>query len=287
MDMSKLRDSLPAGGRTDAERDLTNDFKAAALSITKLYKSSLSASVSAWSAGYQAALSELLEKLDGPVTADDIREWARARVDAIGGGASSGEMSDEERERERERGRDERERNSVPPPVPSSKPSSKVEEAPDRTPTASGRPRVEIYTDAAQETPDEERSPFVRSPSALITARTPFSSPTPVTGPTPQPASTTKTRSRRSHPLRDTTSVNPFPIATTFAPALPVISEFPFFPASMFESTQPAQYGPGMKRRHESVDDTTAAAGRKARMRDRGSGDSMDVDSERDRKRRR
>jgi len=290
MDMSKLRDSLPAGGRTDA--DLTNDFKAAALSITKLYKSSLAASESAWSAGYQAALCELVEKLAGPgdsdepVTVDDIREWARARMDAIGPAASSGDISDEERERERERERDERERRSVPPPVRQSKPSTKIDEASERTPVANERPRVHIYTDTALETPDEERSSFIRSPTSLASTRTPFSSPTTIAVPASHPAST-KGRSRRSHALRDTTPVNSFPIAATFAPALPAISEFPFFPASIFETSQPTQYGPGAKRRHESVDDTTSAAGRKARMRDRGSGDSMDVDGERDRKRRR
>ncbi|KZT58164.1 hypothetical protein CALCODRAFT_495248 [Calocera cornea HHB12733] len=285
MDMSKLRDNLPAGGRTDAERDLTNDFKAAALSITKLYKSSLAASVSAWSAGYQAALSELLEKLDGPIAMDDIREWARTRIDAIGGGVSSGEMSDEERGRGRERERDERERRSVPPPVSSSKPSSRADDSSDRTSATNDRPRAHIYTDRVQDTTDEERPSFIHTSASLVATRTPFSSPTPVSVASSQP--TPKSRSRRSHPLRDTTPVNSFPTAVTFAPALPAVSEFPFFPASMFESAQPTQYGIGMKRRHEVVDDTTAAAGRKARMRDRGSGDSMDFDGERDRKRRR
>ncbi|EJT97147.1 hypothetical protein DACRYDRAFT_119618 [Dacryopinax primogenitus] len=286
--MSKLRDNLPAGGRLDAERDLTNDFKAAALSITKLYKSSLAASASAWSAGYQAALSELWEKfsppgdLDPPLMLEDIREWARARMDAIGAGGSNGELSDEDREKERERERDER----GLPPIPPSKPSPKPEDVPDKTAATSEPGRVQIYTDSPQANIDDERPSLIRSPTTFAPTRTPFSSPSPVSA--LNPPTSTKTRSRRSHALRDTTASNPFPAAPTFAPALPGIPEFPFFPPAIFESTQPIQYGTGMKRRHDSADETGAGvAGRKARMRERGSGDSMDIDGERDKKRRR
>ena len=69
-----------------SEKDLLETFKAAALSVTKLYKTSAAASSKARADGYQECLEDLLSfmerqklGLDGPVAA--IRQWALDRQD--------------------------------------------------------------------------------------------------------------------------------------------------------------------------------------------------------------
>ena len=73
-----------------SEKDLLETFKAAALSVTKLYKTSAAASSKARADGYQECLEDLLSfmerqklDLDGPVVA--IRQWALDRQDGRDG----------------------------------------------------------------------------------------------------------------------------------------------------------------------------------------------------------
>ncbi|CAK9786773.1 unnamed protein product [Cutaneotrichosporon oleaginosum] len=61
MDLSSLDTTLPPA-LADAERDMGDKFRAAAMSITQLYKSSLGYTKQAYQAGYSAALADVLSK---------------------------------------------------------------------------------------------------------------------------------------------------------------------------------------------------------------------------------
>ncbi|WOO83401.1 uncharacterized protein LOC62_05G006927 [Vanrija pseudolonga] len=103
MDLSALNSSLPPG-LADAERDMGGKFRAAALSITTLYKASLaSTKVSyeatklsshlqqAYQVGYSAALSDVLSKLQSDIGAGAdaadalarLMDWSEARQAAM------------------------------------------------------------------------------------------------------------------------------------------------------------------------------------------------------------
>ncbi|KIN98263.1 hypothetical protein M404DRAFT_1005401 [Pisolithus tinctorius Marx 270] len=117
-----LAKSLPGSGLEKAEKDLLNNFKAAALSITTLYRSSRNASKRAYNAGYAAACQDLMVMIQqgvsvggiAPSTSDNplsgemsigrILDWIEARVEAIKAREEE-EDEDEEREKERDRTR--------------------------------------------------------------------------------------------------------------------------------------------------------------------------------------
>ncbi|EIW75003.1 hypothetical protein CONPUDRAFT_66560 [Coniophora puteana RWD-64-598 SS2] len=137
LDLNGLAKSLPASNFEKAEKDMLNNFKAAALSITTLYKSSRHASKSAYNAGYAAACNDFLLMLQqgvssGAIPSDPphpssyssmsgsnqamdpmmehgggmgvgrIMDWVEARLEAIKARQEE-ELEDEEREKERER----------------------------------------------------------------------------------------------------------------------------------------------------------------------------------------
>lgn len=86
--MRSLNTSLPrtTTTRADPPETLLSAFKAAALSVTQLYKTAAAAETRARSEGYQDALDELLAYMDkdnlGLGTGDDakIRKWATERL---------------------------------------------------------------------------------------------------------------------------------------------------------------------------------------------------------------
>ncbi|OCF76742.1 hypothetical protein I204_02443 [Kwoniella mangroviensis CBS 8886] len=90
MDLSTLRSTLPPG-LADAERDMGDKFRAAALSITNLYKSSLGYTKQAYNVGYSAALADVLSTVqssigagqDAEQTLSRLMDWADARQAAI------------------------------------------------------------------------------------------------------------------------------------------------------------------------------------------------------------
>ncbi|KAK8846873.1 hypothetical protein IAR55_005963 [Kwoniella newhampshirensis] len=90
MDLSNLSSTLPPG-LADAERDMGDKFRAAALSITNLYKSSLSYTKQAYNAGYSSALADVLSTVqssigagqDAEQTLSRLMDWAEARQAAI------------------------------------------------------------------------------------------------------------------------------------------------------------------------------------------------------------
>ncbi|KAI6020624.1 hypothetical protein EDC04DRAFT_2901659 [Pisolithus marmoratus] len=122
LDLNGLAKSLPGSGLEKAEKDLLNNFKAAALSITTLYRSSRNSSKRAYNAGYAAACQDLMMMIQqgvsvggiAPSTSDNplggemsigrILDWIEARMEAIKAREEE-EDEDEEREKERDRTR--------------------------------------------------------------------------------------------------------------------------------------------------------------------------------------
>ncbi|WWC87117.1 uncharacterized protein L201_002003 [Kwoniella dendrophila CBS 6074] len=90
MDLSTLGSTLPPG-LADAERDMGDKFRAAALSITNLYKSSLGYTKQAYNVGYSAALADVLSTVQSSIgagqnaeqTLSRLMDWADARQAAI------------------------------------------------------------------------------------------------------------------------------------------------------------------------------------------------------------
>ncbi|KAG2143734.1 hypothetical protein DEU56DRAFT_248568 [Suillus clintonianus] len=122
LDLNGLAKSLPAANFEKAEKDLLNNFKAAALSITTLYRSSRHASKRAYNAGYATACQDLMSMIQQGVstggvalsgsnnpagdvmTIGRIMDWIEARMEAVKAREEE-EDEDEEREREKERAR--------------------------------------------------------------------------------------------------------------------------------------------------------------------------------------
>ena len=153
LNLNTLANSLPTA-QQNAEKDLLNDFKgilfppittgravisavAAALSITKLYRSSRKTSKRAYNSGYGAACQDLLtfiqqgvsaSNLDshavdgGGMTIGRVMDWTEARLEAI---RTTEEEEEEEEEREKERTAVQTtSRRSVPPSVTPTSPKS-------------------------------------------------------------------------------------------------------------------------------------------------------------------
>lgn len=107
LNLNTLANSLPNSNIAIAEKDLLNNFKAAALSITTLYRSSRQTSKRAYTAGYVTACKDVLLMIQQGVSAggvDDsvmnvgrIMDWVEARLDAV---KAREEEEDEEEERE-------------------------------------------------------------------------------------------------------------------------------------------------------------------------------------------
>lgn len=106
----------------DPSEQLLDAFKAAALSVTKLYKSSAAAESKARQLGYQDCLDDLLSFLDRrKIGLDDgegweIRRWATERLDGRDSTSATAE-SDDEGERVETLSSPDLGRSGVPPPV--------------------------------------------------------------------------------------------------------------------------------------------------------------------------
>ncbi|KAL6896045.1 hypothetical protein HDV57DRAFT_35848 [Trichoderma longibrachiatum] len=102
MDSSRARTAVgKQAAQYDSPEQLLDVFKAAALSVTKLYKTSAKAEARARADGYQECLDELLMFLDKEnIGLDDgegwrIRRWATERLDGRDAGQQSAESEDE------------------------------------------------------------------------------------------------------------------------------------------------------------------------------------------------
>lgn len=140
--MRHLSTSLPQARRRNDAPELLADFKAAALSVTNLYKSAAASQSKARDAGYQDALDDLLAFLDrenlGLMDGEGwrVRQWATERLVDDGRApteqklGSDGEGEEEGQGRRHQRGES---RSSSPeiqrkaPPMPNS--SSEVDES--------------------------------------------------------------------------------------------------------------------------------------------------------------
>ncbi|KAJ3848750.1 hypothetical protein EV368DRAFT_68000 [Lentinula lateritia] len=150
LNLTTLASSLPSPYQ-NAEKDLLNNFKAAALSITTLYRSSRNASKRAYNAGYASACNDILLMIQQGVSVEGIEhtpnhgssetgsttpsssqgkgmtigkvmDWIEARMDAI---KSREEEEEEEEERERERERATTSTASTAGPATAANPSAK------------------------------------------------------------------------------------------------------------------------------------------------------------------
>ncbi|RDB18305.1 hypothetical protein Hypma_000494 [Hypsizygus marmoreus] len=115
LNLHTLANSLP-NAQQNAEKELSNDFKAAALSITTLYRSSRKNAKRAYNAGYAAACQDLLTMIQqgvslnaagtshdvegGGMTIGRVMDWTEARLEEL---RSREEEEDEEEEREKEK----------------------------------------------------------------------------------------------------------------------------------------------------------------------------------------
>ncbi|KAI0632553.1 hypothetical protein C8Q77DRAFT_1073628 [Trametes polyzona] len=106
LNLNNLASSLPSSSYAKAENELTNNFRAAALSLTTLFRSSKTASKRAYNAGYAAACHDLLNMIQQGVSTDvdagrevtigRIMDYIEARLEAI---KAREEEEDEEEER--------------------------------------------------------------------------------------------------------------------------------------------------------------------------------------------
>ncbi|KDR78124.1 hypothetical protein GALMADRAFT_245156 [Galerina marginata CBS 339.88] len=119
LNLNTLANSLPTA-QQNAEKELLNDFKAAALSITTLYRSSRKNAKRAYNSGYAVACQDLLNFIQQGVSASDVgdsplgshavdgggmtigkvMDWTEARLEAI---KAREEEEDEDEEKDKER----------------------------------------------------------------------------------------------------------------------------------------------------------------------------------------
>ncbi|KAL8824287.1 MAG: hypothetical protein Q9191_005161 [Dirinaria sp. TL-2023a] len=162
--MRSLNKSLPRSPskqrRGQPPEQLLQAFKAAALSVTTLYKTAASDQAGARAAGYQDALDDILAFLDkehlglGDGEGWKVRQWATERLD--GSPVSTGNESDEDRDSSNQaRGSSPLlQRGEVPYGRQASRPPSPVRtvstasqtSAPVQQPNASAAPRPEVFT---------------------------------------------------------------------------------------------------------------------------------------------
>lgn len=192
LDLNGLAKSLPAANLEKAEKDLLNNFKAAALSITTLYRSSRHASKRAYNAGYATACQDLMSMIQQGVstggvalsgssnpagdvmTIGRIMDWIEARMEAVKAREEE-EDEDEDREKEKERARGS---------VPASRPDTNKDPTPrhvfsgdtTRNTVQTGPSSSRLEQQAAASAPLTPHSPFTVSTSNVPNRQT---SPTP------------------------------------------------------------------------------------------------------------
>jgi len=157
--MRSLNTSLPSSTpRPQPPEQLLQSFKAAALSVTNLYKNAVCEQAQARSAGYQEAIEDLLHFLDrenlglGDGEGWKVRQWATEKCDG-----TASQTGDED-----ERGDiDKRDRSSTPATARKEPPAS---DATPRQPPASAppsTPRAETSTTTSQTQEATTTSPTV------------------------------------------------------------------------------------------------------------------------------
>lgn len=150
--MDPMRGSSPTKGPAgaDSPEQLLDAFKAAALSVTKLYKTSAAAQSKARSDGYQDCLDDLLAFLDkrhiglGDGEGWQIRKWATERLDGRDGVSQNTESDDEVEKAEASSSPEIHRTNvSAPPPATRHDAPMRTDSAPPMTHVAPIPPAVE------------------------------------------------------------------------------------------------------------------------------------------------
>ncbi|KAJ5779618.1 hypothetical protein N7457_007338 [Penicillium paradoxum] len=146
--MRSLNTSLPSSTpRPQPPEQLLQQFKAAALSVTNLYKNAVCEQAQARSAGYQEAIEDLLHFLDrenlglGDGEGWRVREWATEKCDGTGA-----QSSDEDAEL------DKRDRSATPATARKERPTleTTARQAPTSAPAPLPTPKPESVTPPAQ-----------------------------------------------------------------------------------------------------------------------------------------
>ncbi|OSC98347.1 hypothetical protein PYCCODRAFT_1439381 [Trametes coccinea BRFM310] len=230
LNLNNLASSLPTSSYANAEKELTNNFRAAALSLTTLYRSSKTASKRAYNAGYAAACHDLLNMIQQGVSTDvdagrevtigRIMDYIEARLEAI---KAREEEEDEEEERAAKAG----------PSAPKPKPHS-----PTLPPTRARDPPVLTapptpYTPSTMDSARPYVAPALASPTPAVMPLRPVSAPI---QPLPRPS---KSRLIPSVNPKDLSSVplpssgpvpfsfSPPPVTDVTVPALSAVTPSP------------------------------------------------------------
>lgn len=225
LNLNALAGSLPTSNLANAEKELLNNFRAAALSITNLYRSSRTTSKRSYNSGYAAACADLLQMIqqgvsdsETPLSIGRVMDWVEARLEAV-------------RAREEEELEEDEET------------SSKKEGQASKLKASSSLARASSAPAVPQQHQSPREQPGPLPPSKLsqtITAAPntrPSTPPSPPTAPTapPYPTRGPKAQARApASPLQ--AKENP---ATSGTPtnAVPIIHPFPLSPDSPFTFT--------------------------------------------------
>ncbi|KAJ7698721.1 hypothetical protein B0H17DRAFT_1050535 [Mycena rosella] len=178
LNLNSLVSSLPSHSlNPSAEKELLENFKAAALSITTLYRTSKLLPKRAYNAGYAAACRDLMEMLqlgvsdshtlvtdrnqeEAGMTIGRVMDWVEARLDAV---RCREEEEDEEDERERGSHRSSApQASSHRPNAPAHKPSPSPPPPPSRATAGTGTsspPRSSIPLKATHTPPQLKPNP--------------------------------------------------------------------------------------------------------------------------------
>ncbi|KAI0665546.1 hypothetical protein C8Q78DRAFT_1064425 [Trametes maxima] len=247
LNLNNLASSLPSSSYANAEKELTNNFRAAALSLTTLYRSSKTASKRAYNAGYATACHDLLNMIQQGVSTDvdagrevtigRIMDYIEARLEAI---KAREEEEDEEEERAAKAGPSPGV--SVPKPKPSS-PTLPPARTRDPVPAAPPTP----YTPSTLDTSRLHAAPALASPTPAIVPLRPVSAPI-------QPFSrASKARLMPSANPKDLSSI-PLPSAATapFSFAPPAVTDVTVPSMGTLLDDAPALAMP-LKRRREAM----------------------------------
>ncbi|TBU40426.1 hypothetical protein BD309DRAFT_967500 [Dichomitus squalens] len=266
LNLNNLASSLPSSSYANAEKELTNNFRAAALSLTTLFRSSKTASKRAYNAGYAAACHDLLNMIQQGVSTDAdpsrevtigrIMDYIEARLEAI---RAREEEEDEEEEKERVA-------KGGPAPVPG--PSGTTSFKPVAKPSTPTAPSIPLRRDQQPVAPPTPYTPSTMEGQRPYVAHA-LASPTPSTL-SLRPAFTTAMQSLSRAPLsKSRLSVNPkdlsslplpaAPMSFTFQP--PAVAEVSINPDSELLSFPAAAASTPLKRRREAMSaDSPASA---------------------------
>lgn len=166
--MRSLNKSLPSStSYSQPPEQLLQSFKAAALSVTNLYKSAVTDQAQAKQAGYQEAIEDLLHFLDrknlglGDGEGWQVRQWATERLDGVPATSESDDDDKPARSSSPVANRKEQHDNDLPRQNSESTPA-RVEPTPEKQPLAS-REHIEMSQSVA---PDA----FPKTPIFTFTA---------------------------------------------------------------------------------------------------------------------